>query len=90
MSKSDDETPLQRPPRRPSSINLLIWQNVDAWLSMREGRYVVWTGGGVFRVVDEAIGEIIVTVKPDEDPPTAIYRRGVQELIARGNVPTGG
>ncbi len=83
----DDETPVERP-RRSSSTSLSLWGNIDAWVSLREGRYIIQTAGMKFRVVDENIGEVIVTVKLDEeDVSAALYRRGVQVLIARGNAP---
>lgn len=79
---NDDDTPVQRPPRR-SSATFSLFGNIDAWISMREGRYIIQTAGMKFRVVDELVGEIIVTVALDEDVSTVIYRRGIQELVRR-------
>jgi len=77
----DDDTPLERPRR--SSTTLAWTGNIDAWLSLREGRYIVWTAGLTFRVVDEDVGEEIVHVAPDEDVSTAVWKRGVQALVTR-------
>jgi len=77
----DDLTPVERPRR--SSSALTLFGNIDAWLSRGQDRYIVWTSGLTFRVVNESVGEVIVRVQPDEDVSTAIWKRGVLILIGR-------
>jgi hypothetical protein len=76
----EDDTPLERPRR--SSVVVTCWGKIDAWVASRDGRYYIGTAGPTFRVVDEAVGEEIVKVGPDEEPSVALWR-AVQALISR-------
>ena len=78
MSLGDDD---RTPPRRPSSIRLMQWGIVQAWLSEREGRGLTLLVDGQFVLVaiDPEYGERREIIG-EHDEPSQVALRAIGKM----------